>query len=405
MSSVCEGGLLFFTVLLGVLDKGHFIKNRIPKYFVIGCLLFYFLQIAALAYTNDLATGMVQVQLKITLLIIPIALNYNNYLNSSFRDKIMPYYVLLMALVMLYCFGVAAFKYPTYHDSSVFFYHTLVSPLHQHAIQFSIYVFIGFVYLLERVRRHTFILNRPFHFFAVFYYIIFIILLASKMVIIFSFLSIIFYIILSIKKSGAFKGRFIFSAILSFLILFTLIGTQNPVSFRFRDIFKGDIDLFEKDQFTPGVYFNGIQFRLLQWKLVAEILTEQKAWIFGVSPGDAQHVLDKKYSSLNMYVGDHERKSHGYLSYNTHNEFLESALQTGILGLIVFLIICAGFIRMMIYSNDTEFWLVGTLILLYCFLESVFQTQYGVLLFAFFPLFLFYSSEKVSKRESSISGH
>jgi len=400
MSSTCEGTILGFTLLFALLDRGHFIKKRKTNYFVAGCLIFYFLQLIALFYTNDKAIGMVQIQVKVTLLIIPIALYYCNYLNSSFRDRIMPFYVLLLALVLLFCFGAATLKYSVSHDSSVFFYHALVAPFGHHAIQFSIFVFIGFVYLLERLRKLSFIINRSFHFFIISYYIFFIILLDSKMVIIFSFISILIYIGLSIKKTGFFRGRLILFAILSISILFTLVVTHNPVSDRFKDLSNG-VNVIEKNQFNPGDYFNGIQFRLLQWKIVKEILNENNAWIAGVGPGDAQHLLNNKYRALNMYVGDQQRRSHGYLGYNTHNEFLESTLQNGIIGLVVFLVICAGFIQMMINRHNIEFWLIGILILCYCFLESVFQTQYGVLLFTFFPLFLFYTHQEVIAGESS----
>jgi len=403
MSSSCVGGLLFFTLLLGFLHKNRFAGNRFRNFFVFGCLLVYLLQIIALAYTNNLSRGLQQVQIKITLLFIPVSLYYSNYLNGLFREKIMPYYVLIMGLVMFYCLGAAAISYSANHDSSVFFYYNLVEPFGQHAIQFSILAFIGLVYLLERLRKQSFILNKPYLFFAIFYFIFFIILLSSKMVIIFSFISILIYIGLSIKRSGSFKGRLVLSAIVLVSIGLTIMATHNPVGKRFKDIFIGNVNVIEKNQFNPGDYFNGLQFRLLQWKLAAEILNEHHAWILGVSPGDAQHLLDKKYLSMNMYVGDQSRENHGFLGYNTHNEFLESTLQTGIVGLVAFLIICAGCIQMMWYRHSTEFWLIGTLLLSYCFLESVFQTQYGLLLFTFFPLFLFYTTGKVFRRESSIS--
>ncbi len=170
---------------------------------------------------------------------------------------------------------------------------------------------------------------------------------------------------------------------------------------RFNDIFIGNIKVIEKNQFSTGDYFNGLQFCLLQWKLVTEILDEQHAWLLGVTPGDAQHLLDLKYLSLNMYVGDRSDEHHGFLRYNAHNEFLESILQTGALGLVAFLMVCWGLVDMMIRSKKMEFWLVGTLLLCYSFVESVFETQYGVLIFSFFPLFLFYTTVKDSDKKTT----
>lgn len=403
LSSTCTGVILGFTLLFTIADSGQFIKSRRPNYFVIGCAIFYLLQLAALGYTKDLATGIVQIEVKITLLFIPVALYYSPYLNRDFRNKIMPYYLLLLSFVMIFCLGAAAQKYLVGHDPSVFFHYALVSPFNLHAIYFSIFTFVALIYLLEGVRRQIYFLNKFFHFFTITGYIFIIILLASKMVIIFTFLSILIYFRLSVKNSGFFKTGFAIIVAVSSIIIIALMLTTNPVSSRFKDIFHGKIDLIEQNHFTPGVYFNGVQFRLLQWKLVAEILNEQKAWILGVSPGDAQNLLDKKYSTLNMYVGNRSLKSHGYLKYNTHDEFLESTLQNGIIGLIVFLFICLGLIRMMMHSDNTELWLTGTLLLVYCFLESIFQTQYGVLIFTFYPLLLYCTTEKHLSKKSVTS--
>src|ERR1700676_2959852 len=171
MTSTCEGILFGFTILLAIFDKDRFTLNKGRNFFVAGCLLFCLIQFIALTYTNDMSIGMQQVQVKLSLFFIPVTLYYCNYLNCSFRDKIIPFYILLLALVMLYCLGAAAFKYSVNHDSSVFFYHELVRPFGHHAIQFSIYAFIGFVYLLEKLRRQSFTLNKYFHFFAISYYI------------------------------------------------------------------------------------------------------------------------------------------------------------------------------------------------------------------------------------------
>src|SRR6202008_668872 len=133
------------------------------------------------------------------------------------------------------------------------------------------------------------------------------------------------------KRRLAITGAFILcSAAVTFLFV-----TKNPVSERFRDIAKGDIKIVTQKSFKEGDYFNGLQFRLLQWRFVAEILTENKRWWPGVSPGDAQTQLGKKYLAKHMYAGDPSTGSRGYLIYNTHNQFLETLLQNGIAGLVV----------------------------------------------------------------------
>ena len=159
------------------------------------------------------------------------------------------------------------------------------------------------------------------------------------------------------------------------------------------DDVEGNFALIKQDRFKPGDYFNGVQFRLISWRFVYEILNENHRWLLGVSPGDAQDLLDKKYRELNMYTGDSTGKSKGYLIYHTHNQFLQALLETGLPGLAAFIFICAGMIQLAANSGDRSLIVLTILLLCYCFSDAVLKTQYGIILFIFFPLFLYKSCQ------------
>jgi O-antigen ligase len=168
-----------------------------------------------------------------------------------------------------------------------------------------------------------------------------------------------------------------------------VVFTHNPVSRRFSEVLKGDLNFINQKKFKPGDYFNGLQFRLLQWRFVSEILNEQKSWLAGVSPGDAQSYLDQKYVSENMYTGTPERRDSGFLGYNTHNQFLEALLQSGIIGVLVFLMIWFALIKMAIKRRNNALSFITVLLLAYSFTESVLETQFSLVIFLFFPLFFY----------------
>jgi len=128
---------------------------------------------------------------------------------------------------------------------------------------------------------------------------------------------------------------------------------------------------------------------MLQWRFVPQILNEKNAWLTGVSVGDAQPLLDQKYISANMYIGEPAKDDKGFIGYNTHNEFLESLLQTGIPGLLAFMLIICSLIKMAWKRKKAELSFVTLLLLIYSFSESVFETQYSLLIFIFFPLFFY----------------
>jgi O-antigen ligase len=97
-------------------------------------------------------------------------------------------------------------------------------------------------------------------------------------------------------------------------------------------------------------------------RFTAEIVQEQKAWLKGVSPGDAQLMLDQKYITTHMYTGEVGRPDRGYIGFNTHNQFLESLLQNGIPGLLCFVVICAAMGGHGHTTKESAFFDAGSLI-------------------------------------------
>ena len=158
-----------------------------------------------------------------------------------------------------------------------------------------------------------------------------------------------------------------------------------------------DLTFTKQKKFSQAVYFNGLQFRLLQWRFVYEILNDNHSWILGLAPGDSQSYLNKKYISSDMYVGKKGTKDHGFLGYNTHNQLLQNLLQTGILGLIAFLFICFAFLKIIIKQKSIALSFIVLLLLALNFTDTFLETQYGLLTFIFFPLFILFSQNPNSK--------
>jgi O-antigen ligase len=222
--------------------------------------------------------------------------------------------------------------------------------------------------------------------------LVFLVLLSSKLVIAFTILYLLFFLIRAAKENREFRLAIAGAILLCLVGASIVLLTRNPVSKRFNEIITGDIGMIREKNFNPGDYFNGLQFRLLEGRFVAEILQQEKAWLIGVSAGDAQKKLDQKYIAANMYIGDPARKDHGFLGYNTHNQFLEATLQSGIIGLLAYCLVCLALVIMMFKRNSSELTAIGILILAYTLNESVFETQYGLVLYLFFPLFIYKST-------------
>lgn len=394
ISSISIGLILAIGLTQGKSLFNQFFSNHALFFFLSGCSLLFILQCFALTYTHNIPEGIKLLQRSSGIIFIPLAVfSTSRFLSRENYCKILFCLAVILCAGSLYCLAVNISKYFSGAPVSSFFYHALVKPLSQHAIQFSILVFISLTLLIERLKEHgTYFMKLLFRSMIIFLSL-FLVLLSSKLIICMYVLHLLYFFFrkkLYERKNQVFILVFIAAVILSII-------TPNPVGNRFRGMFTGNSMLFVREKFSPGIYFNGIQFRLLEWRFTYEILNEQNAWLSGLTPGDAQSFLNKKYRETNMYTGIPGTPDHGYLNYHTHNQFLQSLLENGLPALIIFLFICFSLIKMAGNSRRTELKWLAALLLIYCFTDAPFETQYGIVIFVFFPAFLYITSHSVLK--------
>ena len=369
-------------------------KKNIQTLFLAGCFLFFLLQPVSLLYTNDTHEDWNNIRIKTGILITPLAIGVSSYITATTRKKLLSHYCLVLAIAALSCVVFSLVRYLQFHHSSVFFYHSLVKPLNQHAVYCSLLVMVGLTFLFENILEDNFLFSRAFDIIVAVFLSIFLFMLASKLVLLFFLVYMLSWFARLLKSSRVNKFVTAIFFTISILAVTLVFAVRNPISTRFYEIIGSNIKLVKQDSFKKSDYFNGLQFRLLQWRFVAEILTEKKRWLIGVSPGDAQSVLNDKYVSTNMYTGEPARGDRGYMAYNTHNQFLQTVLENGIIGLVVLLMICFSLLKMVQQNRN---WYSGFLILLllaWLFSEAALETQFGIMIFTFFPLFVQTDSRK-----------
>lgn len=392
VSSMSIGLILLLTLIHKYQTDRRIFNKEHGLGFFLSCLLFYVLQIISLAYSEDIEEGLIHVQLKSALLFVPAAIYFAAFLNEAFRRRVMTGYLFIVIVASLYCLGIAFSKYLETGSKDAFFYFELVKPFGHHAIQYSLLVMFGALYTMDRLTRAEYLFNPALHLVLASFLLIVIMLLSSKLVIAITIACVGYYLLKMIRTRN--KQRWILPvAVVGCVALtFGVMFTSNPISKRFDEIIAGDISMINQDKFNQGTYFNGLQFRLIQWRFLREILNENNGWISGVGIGDGQHELDEKYIATDMYTGEESRGDHGFLGFNTHNQFYESLLQTGILGLAAYILIVISMVSMVIRTRNSVLTFITISLLAYTLNESVFETQYGMMIFLFIPFF-YYKSE------------
>jgi len=377
---------LIFITGLTLKRPAQALPMRTASLLLVPASVFLLLKLVSVVFSGNQEEALKHLEKSSAILVIPLAL----YSIAPFLDKnryrlFMRLFLCFLAVSLVYCLIIAASRF--FHDGSSthFFYHDLAGAVGQHAIRYSALVLIGVIYLLfSPAERLPFIFQTAL----LLFFSAFLVLLSSKLVLLYFIILLGYYFI----ERRRFEKKKLLTVIAGLFIgLFITAFAFQPVRQRFYLLAGGDPGLFMKDHFNQGTYFNGVQFRLLQWRLTAEILNEEKAWMTGVTTGDARELLNKKYVDKDMYTGDQRSGDRGLLDYHTHNQFLQTTLQQGVSGLMLLCLMSIALILMSKWSGTRETGLIVLFLLLYCFTDAVFETQYGLFIFFFFPLLSYLS--------------
>jgi O-antigen ligase len=102
----------------------------------------------------------------------------------------------------------------------------------------------------------------------------------------------------------------------------------------------------------------------------------------------AQPLLNDKIAGHGLYTGTGRGTDTGYLNYNFHNQYIETAVRTGLPGLVILIGILAIFAvqpRDRLFAPKEFIWIVAAFFLT----ESALERQVGIVFFClvFFSFF------------------
>ncbi|WP_276485268.1 O-antigen ligase family protein [Paraflavitalea pollutisoli] len=391
------GAWLLQTLLEGTLYK-KLDRLRKDRLFV-AYILYFLVETSGLLHATDLGAGLKNFESKLAFLALPVVF-CTSVISKDTRKQVLTGFTIAVTVASLYCLLLSVKFYLQQHSTELFYYHGLVSHLDHHAVYFSVFIFISFIYLLLNTDVPDWLANRKwFRIIWMSFYFVLLILLASKMLLII-LIPVVLYVTLNRFSHISKQKLIVVTSILLVLGLTAIFATNNPIRKRFADLQSTKLTFLQQEKYSPGEYFNGIELRLLLWRFTYEILTEKKAWLFGLSPSDAQPALKQKYLAVNMYAGD-GKSNQGYLVFNCHNQYLQTTLQSGLLGLAALLFWCFALVAQAVRKKDLLLNALVTVLLIFFFSESVFERQYGIILCTFFPLFLLYSQRSLKEKALS----
>lgn len=379
LASICALSLPFgrFTavfiglLLLNWLIEGDFknkfqelVKNKLALLFI-G---FFLMHVVGLAYTQNMNSGIFDLQVKLSLFVFPFIVATRPYSHLQVRN-IFSFFIIGCFLSSLFLLSVATYDYIVLSESN-FFYQEFSFLIHPSYL--SMYFNLAITWLLyntiqknQSANRLTFVVS----ILLVLFFSFIIVLLSSKMgllTLLLLFIGFAMYFTISRKKY-----------VLGFVVILLIFATTFSL-FRYvpeiRDRLNNAIASITSST-SKQTDAESTAVRMLIWSAANQVISEN--FVFGVGTGDAKDKLIEEYEKRGM-TGALEHK------LNAHNEFYQVFVSLGLIGFVLLLMT----LLLPLYSAFTSsnwIYILFLLIIILSFIpESMFETQAGVLFYGFF---------------------
>jgi O-antigen ligase len=157
-------------------------------------------------------------------------------------------------------------------------------------------------------------------------------------------------------------------------IVLSIVFIQLFLIFNFPTLKEKFIGLFNYN-LDENSYKHRADVRLTIWQSCLEIIKENP--LLGVGLGDVEQKLLDKYKRFNYTEGLDRR-------YNAHNQFLQTTVEVGVLGLATLLFVMGVSISFAITKKNFVSLCFLSIALLFFLSESILVRQKGIVFFSFF---------------------
>jgi O-antigen ligase len=330
------------------------------------------------------------VYMKLSFLLFPILFLLHSDKLIKYKDLVLKVFILGNLIASVICIVYAFIQSIDIIGNDVYFYnqdirnnnyfrYNLFSVFH-HPSYFSMYLLLSMAslfYLRRKADKLILALGTFLFYSLIFYHILIIYFLSSRagMLIVLVLIIREFFLYIKRRKNVLIK-------VLSIVVLIVgiyLILNNN----RFKIALQSSIELIEE-----GKANENYPVRLLLWESAVDLIKDN-FWI-GIGTGDSKSEFSEKNKSLNY-------KDQRINNYNAHNQFLETFMSSGFIGIFVLLtIFIAGFVRG-IKKKDELFLIFLSIVLLNFLVESMLNTIAGIIFIVYFyNYFVFVDQQKMT---------
>ncbi len=383
----------FIIILLGAntLILLSITRNFKPFYNILFLLfaLFYVAHFIGVLYSTNVLEAQFIIERKLSLIAFPVILFSAPKLASKQIRVILLSFIVSCLIVSAVCLVMAAIKYRSAPDLNLFAYHELSKNVGMHAAYLSLYMCfcIGILLYVYYQEVKTFsVIKKALYAIALIILFAMVMLLSSRLQILMLIVGILIYLI---YRLGLNKNIYktIFGVIVIGILLFGLILAFPKNRERFKEAINYD------QQYGLSKKWGEKQMRYLIWSSCLELICEKP--LIGWGTGNTQDELEKVYKR-NEYISltyfDNTR-------FNAHDQFLETTIALGLVGLFILLAGIISAIRVALRNKNYLYIIFISAFIISCITESMLERQNGLVFFAFFNSFLLLNNLNKNEKE------
>jgi len=287
-------------------DRVYYFKKR--KLFIFSFTAFYVVSLIGMLYTFNVQEGLFDLEVKMSILFVPLFFLTSNIINKYTVFGLLKTYIFGVSLSLLLQFVMAGFNFQETGNTDVFFYR-LLSFFH-HPTYFSMYTNFAIASLLVLIFHYR---DRPQlrHFVLLVFLVVGIYQLSSRtgmLTLIILLLYAFVYIIFPQLKWKKMLYALFVSVLISAAILY-------PVSKYTEAVREVDV--------TTSKSSSGV--RIAMWKSALPLIKANP--ILGVGTGDVNRELQQQFAKDRIIRAVRD-------NLNAHNQFLQTQVGLGLLGVI-----------------------------------------------------------------------
>ena len=353
-------------------------------------ILLYLLMLFSITWTIDFDRTINALSKELPLLLIPICFMAFRSFSTLEKEKIIKWFSYGIVFYSIFYLAKATIRFIISSDSSVFFYHELVTK-DVNAIHVSVYIAISFFYFLAKIKK------KSFDKIALVILFLMVFLLSSKnIIVVFIALLVCYQLFYSqISKKLRLKN------LILLIIILLLLPFVGKIKERFKEeyetimtdssvndvISKGSEKVYNVSikqawsnaTFKPNDYFPGTAFRVYQFRIFIELLQEESIFWTGFGLDASYSKIAEKGVHYNLFLGNEAQQ--GYQTKNFHNQYIQIFAELGIFGMLLLLTMLFLSLRNALKLKSFPHIAFSILMMSLFFTESFLWRQRGITFF------------------------